>query len=127
MNGSVSALVIALAAGGVALAYSPMPCACESTWQLVYAAAGLPATFPYRYYTPQQVERGMNRQLKGVLIRGSSSYYFDACKETKPRLLSCTLETEQAASRRRGYAIQMALSPTGRFERAHVRLHTSRR
>ncbi|WP_133500787.1 hypothetical protein [Cognatilysobacter terrigena] len=69
----------------------------------------------------------MNRQLKGVLIRGSSSYYFDACKEIRPLVLECILDTEQAGSRRRGYAIQMNLTAAGRFERAHVRLQSSRR
>ena len=126
MKSSILALAIATTTGAAALTYSPMPCACESSWQLVYAAAGLPID-PYRYFSPADVERGLNRHLAGTVVRGSSSYFFDACRAVSRHQLACILDTEQAGLSRRGYIISLELDQSGKFRRAHVKLHASRR
>jgi hypothetical protein len=119
--------IVACAAGAVALTYSPMPCACESPWQVVYAAAGLPYTFPYKYFSPSEVEKGLNQQLKGKIVQGSSSYFFDACKSSGERQLLCVIDTEVAGNLVRGYSIEIEVDRRGAFERAHVSAHNARR
>ncbi|WP_369978073.1 hypothetical protein [Xanthomonas bundabergensis] len=115
-----AATVTACAVGFLLVGYSPTPCACETPWELVYAASGLPFDRPYRAYEAEQVEHGLNRHLAGSAVRGSDDYFFDACKETASQHLRCVIGTEQSALRQSGYVIDMDTDARGRFEHARV-------
>lgn len=115
-----AATIAACVAGFVLFGYSPMPCACETPWQLVYAASGLPFDQPYRAYDAEQVEHGLNRHLAGSAVLGSDDYFFDACKQTAPQRLQCVIGTEESLLRQSGYVIEMDTDARGRLERTHV-------
>lgn len=105
--------------------YSPTPCACEAPWQLVYAASGLPFERPYRTYDAEQLQHGLDRHLARSVVVGSSDYFFDACKETAPRRLSCVIATEESMLRKSGYVIDMDTDTDGRLEHTHVRTYSA--
>ncbi|WP_185821690.1 MULTISPECIES: hypothetical protein [unclassified Xanthomonas] len=115
-----AATLTACAAGFLLFGYSPAPCACETPWQLVYAASGLPFDQPYTAYSAQQVEQGLNRHLAGSAVLGSDDYFFDACKETASQHLRCVVGTEQSVLRQSGFVIDMDADAHGGFDHAHV-------
>ncbi|MRH00693.1 hypothetical protein GIY21_10360 [Xanthomonas sontii] len=120
-----AATIVACVAGLMLVGYSPMPCACETPWQLVYAASGLPFDRPYRTYDAEQLQRGLDRHLAGSTVAGSSDYFFDACQETAPRRRRCVIATEESLLRKSGYVIEMDTDADGRLERTHVTTYSA--
>ncbi len=116
---------MACVAGFMLVGYSPMPCACETPWQLVYAASGLPSDRPYRTYDAEQLQRGLDRHLAGSTVVGSSDYFFDACQETAPRRRRCVIATEESLLRKSGYVIEMDTDAEGKLERTHVTTYSA--
>ncbi|WP_254459738.1 hypothetical protein [Xanthomonas sacchari] len=120
-----AAIIVACVVGFTLLGYSPMPCACETPWQLVYAASGLPVDRPYRTYDAAQLQHGLDRHLAGSTVVGSSDYFFDACQETAPRRWRCVIATEESLLRKSGYVIEMDTDADGRLERTHVTTYSA--
>lgn len=127
MKAGIAWAALVSLSGLATLTYSPVPCACERLWQSVYAAAGFPTEYPYRYRLPKDLEQGLNAHLQGKPVRGSSSYFFDACKVSSPVAFRCVLETEESGPNRRGYLVDITVDKAGKFLRAKVESHASSR
>ena len=120
----LTTIAAASVAGVMLLSFSPVACGCESVPDLLLASAGLP--YPADLPEPQQLQSGLDRNLKGKIVKGGGDpYYFGGCKQKSLTEVVCRISTSESRFLERGYDIAFETDTSGIFIKSRVSRYTS--
>ena len=106
------------------MSFTPVACGCESIPDLLLASAGL--SYPAHLPEPQVLEAGLNRNLRGQVVRGGGDpYYFSSCKQESQTRVLCHIATDRSRMQERGYDIVFETEPSGTFIKSQVSRYTA--